>query len=157
MSRTSAVTAEGTREVTFLVCESGRRWCDAARRFVGPFQHAPSESLGEAGPQLSPVRCLVQAVEHAKVRAAVQDKVAAAILWEVTPDNAARVAMTIAQVGVGRPDVLQIVGLHNGGSADARALRLRLAELGVAAVAENPEDLELIARLVRRRFAAATH
>lgn len=139
--------------VRFLVCESGRRWCDAARRFVGPFQHAAGGASGAGNNTRGQVQMTVSPVEHAKVRASLTGHRSIAILWELTPENAGRIALTIAQIGVGRPDAFQLVAIDHPGSPVTDNLSLRIMELGVAAVVHTPEHFSTIAPLVRRRFA----
>ncbi|MCO8123615.1 hypothetical protein NHH03_17855 [Stieleria sp. TO1_6] len=153
------------RQGLLLVCESGRRWCDAARRFVGPFQHAPtagephdalwprSLTADRSDSALGPAPLVrVQSVEGPKVRAAIAGKELVAILWQVSLGNLDAVALSVAQIGVGRPDVLQIAAIDDPLLATAAQLPLRMMELGVRAVVQDPEQFATIARLIRRRF-----
>lgn len=134
-------------EISLLVCESGRRWCDTARRFVGPFQHAPD--------QLSTERLFaVQPIEHEKIHAMIAGLVSVAILWEISTENISSRGLTIAQIGVGRPHVFQIVAIQDESAAESHDLSLRIMELGIAAVVQAPEQFPVIARLLRRRFAS---
>lgn len=150
MTRANPI-AHRDREVTVLVCESGQRWCDAARRFIGPFQHAPKSPVWSAACSTR-LRFRIQPVEHGKARASLQGLPEAVILWEISADNVAATAMTIAQVGVGRQDAIQIVALRDGWSDQAWGYGQRLMELGVVAVLKNPEELARLARLLQRRF-----
>jgi hypothetical protein len=143
-------------EVTVLVCEAGHRWCDAARRFIGPFQHAPATTGGRRAVDAPATVFHVQPTQHDRVRAAIQGNPRAVILWEITSANVAAVAATIAGIGVGRPDVLQCVVLDHGDTARLRDAALRLSEFGVAAIAERPEDLAIAARLIHRCFRPRT-
>ncbi len=148
----SLIAVHTAHEVRVLVCETGHRWCDAARRFIGPFQHAPADSFGRSPDRAKRTLFLVQPARRDQVRAAIQGARHAAILWELSPDNVAQVGASIAQIGVGRPDVLQLVGLDHGHTPRLRRLGLELMELGVRAIAEHPEDLAITARMVHRRF-----
>ncbi len=148
----SLIESHRAAEVMVLVCESGHRWCDAARRFIGPFQHAPAATRGRRGVAATATVFHVQPTQHDQVRAAIEGHPRAAILWEITSANVAPVAESIARIGVGRHDVLQCVVLDHGDTARLRDAALRLSELGVAAIAERPEDLAVTARLIHRRF-----
>lgn len=147
----------GRSDVLFLVCESGRRWCDAARRFVGPFQHTTSQSTTSPTSNhrvafADQPLFQVQPLEPAKVRAMIAGHVAVAILWEISAANTASTALNIAQIGVGRPDALQIVALGEIAAPDAKIFSLQIAELGVSAILSRTEEFATVSRLVRRRF-----
>lgn len=142
-------------EVSFLVSESGRRWLDAARRFVGPFQHAPSPAAGTRRVRSAEPRFVVQAVEHSKVRAMIAGRPSVAILWEISPENASSTALTIAQIGVSRSDIFQLITIREDSDGDANRLSLRLMEFGIAAIVPSPEQFGTIAKLVRRRFSCS--
>lgn len=136
-------------EVAFLVCESGQRWCDTARRFVGPFQHAEDQRPSGASAQPS---IIVRNVPHQKVRASLASNSDAAVLWEISAENVVQVALSVAQIAVGRPDVMQLVGLHSEAGRAGSSIGLRMLELGVRAVVSSPEEFAIISSLVHRRF-----
>lgn len=140
--------------VSVLVCESGRRWCDAARRFVGPFQHATESAPNNRLARIDQPIFAVQPAELSKVRAILAGHKASVILWEISYQNAPAVALTIAQIGVGRPDVLQLAAIGDAPSRQSNDLSLRILELGVSALVRSPEELSSIARMIRRRFSA---
>ncbi|KAA5540946.1 hypothetical protein FYK55_18715 [Roseiconus nitratireducens] len=148
--------------VELLVCESGHRWCDTARRFVGPFQHAflsaPPGGVPGVVPHTGPSEPViaVRAVEHSKVRASIAGLPRAVILWEVGGDNAVPVALTLAQIGVGRPDLMQLIAIDAPSRRIGRRLALSMMELGARAVVQTPEDFADIAPLIRRYFQAST-
>ncbi|MCA9139932.1 MAG: hypothetical protein KDB00_24335, partial [Planctomycetales bacterium] len=119
--------------VSVLVCESGRRWCDAARRFVGPFQHAQTPDAHEESSMIFSV----QSAEHSKVRAMMAGHEAVVILWELSPDNSPVLALTIAQIGVGRGDVLQLAAIDNPPNRQTNDLTMRIMELGVSAIVRS--------------------
>lgn len=135
--------------VLMLVCESGRRWLDTARRFAGPFQPVSGKSL-EVVEQ--PCEIVAQPCELGRVRARLSGEPSVVVLWEVTETNAPQVALAIAQIGVGRPDVLQLVALDSSVEMMAPSMTLRLMELSAAGVVHTPEQFPLLARLIRRRF-----
>ena len=139
-------------EVTVLVCESGRRWCDAARRFVGPFQHAPPLPDHRRGLRSSGPLFTVHAIEHSKVRAMIAGRESVAIVWEISPQTASAIALSISQISVVRPDVVQIVTVSAESASESHDLSLRILELGITAVVETPEQFPMVARLLRRRF-----
>ena len=139
-------------DVSFLVCESGRRWLDAARRFVGPFQHAPRPASGTHRAGSGEPRFSVQAVEHSKVRAMIAGRPSVAILWEISLENASSTALTIAQIGVNRSDIFQLITIREDSGTEANRLSLRMMEFGIAANVPSPEQFGRIAKLVRRRF-----
>lgn len=140
--------------VSVLVCESGRRWCDAARRFVGPFQHATRSAPRIRQVAMDQPIFVVQPAELSKVRAMLAGHKAIVILWEISHQNAPSVALTIAQIGVGRPDVLQLAAIGDAPSRQSNDLSLRILELGVSALVRSPEEFASIARMIRRRFSA---
>ena len=148
-----ARSAGTSTQVLFLVCETGHRWCDAARRFVGPFQHA--RELGSPGCGSTPngPQFVVQSLEPGKVRAMIAGQSAVAILWEFSRDNAAATALNIAKIGAGRPDVFQVGAIGDLSGQQARSLSLQLTELGLAAILHSPEQLATTSRLIHRRFA----
>ena len=140
-------------EVSLLVCESGRRWCDTARRFIGPFQHAPQLSDDRREARSREAVFVVQSIEHSRVRAMIAGRESVAIVWEISRETASSIALTIAQIGVGRPDVVQLITVCAESAAETRDLSLRILELGIAAVVQTPEQFPMVARLLRRRFA----
>jgi hypothetical protein len=82
-----------------------------------------------------------------------------AVLWEISPGDStsaelSSLALSIAKIGVGRPDVFQMIAVGDGPGADADSLTLRVMELGVAAIVQSPEQLATMARLIRRRFSS---
>ncbi|WP_182868739.1 hypothetical protein [Stieleria mannarensis] len=138
--------------VPLWVCESGRRWGDAAKRFVGPFQHHPtpdSTDRAESGERMFHV----QSLDAAGIRAQLSAHRDLVILWEVATENAPAIALHIAQIGVARPDVLQLAAIDDLSRLQSRRLALRMMELGAAAVLHDPLDLAVYAKLVHRRFA----
>ncbi len=145
-----------TTSVLMLVCESGRRWLDTARRFVGPFQPVSGKSPGITAQhcEISAQHCEISAqhCELGRVRARLSGEPSVAVLWEVTEAIAPHVALAIAQIGVGRPDVLQLVAMDTSVEMMAPSMTLRLMELSAAGVVHTPEQFPLLARLIRRRF-----
>ncbi|MEO1524288.1 MAG: hypothetical protein AAFX06_02580 [Planctomycetota bacterium] len=127
---------------TLWVVEAGTRWCDAARRFVGPFQHAETDAVIS-----TPV--LVQSIESGKVRAAIAGNPVTSILWEVSAENASAVALAIAQVGVTQGDVLQLVATEG---KTPRGIEIRMMEFGVRAVMHRTEQFAALAPMVHRFF-----
>lgn len=148
-------------EIAFLVCESGRRWLDTARRFVGPFQHAdpsiastntdagdPSSNQSNNGPVV-----IVKSSPLERVRASLAGESSGAILWELSVENAKQLSLTIAQISSSRPNVLQIVALHQGAVVKGAALGIQMMEFGVRAVVASPEEFAKFTPLVHRHFA----
>ncbi|QDV47209.1 hypothetical protein Enr13x_71180 [Stieleria neptunia] len=151
MNRFVAVAPTG-QAIPFWVCESGRRWSDAAKRFVGPFQHdADTEACGQAVGSGRPT-FHVQVFEAAKIRALLAGQSDLVLLWELSAENTSAVALHIAQIGASRPDVMQWAAIDDVSPHQSASLSLRIRELGVSAVLHQPQDLALLARLVRRRF-----
>ncbi|MEL6107814.1 MAG: hypothetical protein AAFU85_17455 [Planctomycetota bacterium] len=123
------------------VVESTSRWCDAARRFVGPFQHIDHD------PSTQPI--VVRSIELGKVRAAIAGTATTAILWEISSDTLTETALVIAQIGATRSTVLQLAAT---GDRSTKGLERCLMELGVRGVLRQPEQLATFARLVHRFF-----
>ncbi|MCC9599147.1 hypothetical protein LOC67_01145 [Stieleria sp. JC731] len=135
----------------FLVAESGRRWLDAARRFVGPFAHAAADDpVSDRG---SVIR--VQAIERQLVRSAIASAGDCFVLWEVDATNCSTIALSIAQVSVSHHDVMQFVAIDRSQRPWSASQLASLMELGVTMLLRRPEDLSLSARLVRRKIAKA--
>ena len=141
--------SSAAREVNVLVCESGTRWGDVARRFLGPRSFWGPDQDPDSGAHF-----IVRPTEHTKVRSAIGGVTDVVILWEVLPQNVSAIALTVAQIGVGRSDVLQIAAVAADHAGQVNGLSLRLQELGVEATCPSPEAFFPIARLIRRRFAA---
>lgn len=129
---------------TLWVVESESRWCHAARRFVGPFQHLDRDPTSE------PI--FVRSIEFAKVRSAIAGAPATAILWGISPETLPETALVIAQIGATRSTVLQLAAVSEKA---AKGVELCLMELGVRGVVSRPEQLATYARLVHRFFDAA--
>jgi len=141
-----------------VVCESGQRWCDAVRRFVGPFQHAPqpprrSSVASELADPPDREAVIVQSVAHDRVWASIAHVAPVAILWEVSPDVADASALAIAQIGVARPDCLQLIAVDGPSSRSTQALAISMTSLGVRAALRSPEELAALSPLVTRFFA----
>ncbi|QEF96530.1 hypothetical protein Mal15_05580 [Stieleria maiorica] len=139
--------------IPLWVCESGRRWCDAAKRFVGPFQHDP-KPVSTDGTEPGERMFHVQSLDAAPIRAQLPAHRDLVILWEVVSEHTPAVALHIAQIGVTRPDVLQLAAIDDVPRARSRRLALRMMELGAAVVLHDPLDLAVYAKLVHRRFLA---
>jgi hypothetical protein len=159
---------------TLLVCESGKRWSDTARRFVGPFQHRLTSPLTgsltgslagysgggkatgghAAGQAPSPPAVHVEQVEFDKVRSMLASLRRCAVLWEVDPRGVHETALTIARIGVGRPDVLQLVAWKASqfDPPPSPALETELLELGVRAAIKSPEHFARFTPLIQRFF-----
>ena len=147
-----ATVSKASREIPFWVCESGRRWSDAAKRFVGPFQHdADADSSGQVAGSGRPT-FHVHVLDAAKIRALLAGQPDLVILWELSAENTSAVALHIAQIGASRPDVMQLAAIDDVSRHRSDRLSLRIRELGVSAVLHQPQELALLARLVRRRF-----
>lgn len=139
-------------ESVFLVCESGRRWSDAARRFVGPFQHADRTNPSIDESPLDAAIVIVKPVPLEKVRASLSGTASAAVLWELSEQNAAKLSLTVAQIGFARPDVLQFVALHQDAIKTGKALGIQMMQFGVRGVVSSPEEFAAFSQLVHRRF-----
>ncbi|MCS7469456.1 hypothetical protein NZK35_22620 [Stieleria sp. ICT_E10.1] len=150
-----ATVSTASRVIPFWVCESGRRWSDAAKRFVGPFQHdADADSSGQGMGSGQPT-FHVQRLDAAKIRALISGQSDLVIFWELSAENTSAVALHVAQIGASRPDVMQWAAIDDVCRHQSDRLALRIRELGVSAVLHQPQELALLARLVRRRFSAA--
>ena len=147
--------------VPVLVCESGRRWKDAVLRFVVTRQESVPRwgfvdgkrfKRSDADPIPSKFNMRVEQIELPKVRALVNGLSTAVVLWETTAENLQAVALTIAQIGAGRTEVLQIVALDGFQRLETRRIKSQMLELPVAASVDAPEQLHLLSRLIDRRF-----
>ena len=154
--------------IPLLICESGNRWRDAARRFLGanphrrdrrdlPREHFEDRDSADEGPDAIGsefgTRFEVLSVEHSKVRALIAGFQDLVLLWECTPDQAQSIALTVAQVGAARPDALQLASVSAPSRNQRLDLSLQMQAIGIAAVLETPEQLENLSRLIRRKFA----
>ncbi|MDM4015581.1 hypothetical protein [Roseiconus lacunae] len=152
--------------VPFYVAATNRRWFNAARRFVGAFAHAAADDPTAQ----TTMTCDVRAVDASYVRSAIATANQTAnhangqgfVLWEMNAANSSAVSLSIAQVAVSHHDVLQFVAIDRSAGAPPAAtppvgtwsyqLRLMIQELGVAMIADRPEDLVQVARIVQQRL-----
>jgi hypothetical protein len=95
---------------------------------------------------------VVHPIDHAKVRAMIAGQESVAILWEISRETASSIALSIAQIGVVRPDIVQIITVSAESASETQDLSLRILEFGVTAVVQTPEQFPLVARLLRRHF-----
>ncbi|MDV6029046.1 MAG: hypothetical protein F9B45_02840 [Phycisphaera sp. RhM] len=151
MNRFAAVSKAG-EVIPFWVCESGRRWSDAAKRFVGPFQHDAGVDVSGQDLESGQPAFHVQVLDAAKIRALISGQSDLVVLWELSAENLSAVALHVAQIGVSRPDVMQWAAIDDVSRHPSDRLALRIRELGVSAVLHQPQEMALLARLVRRRF-----
>ncbi|WP_442509576.1 hypothetical protein SH528x_001156 [Novipirellula sp. SH528] len=140
---------EPSNDVTWLVCEQGSRWADAARRFSpedlsDPWIPAvisceaadiPNRIAGNRMAKLGPPR-----------------RIPMIVLWELTPQSIAGQCRVITQLRLAFPTVIQLAGL----TRIPGSIRTVISELGVSIMLPDPEALQNVARTINQRAFLAT-
>ena len=135
---------ESSNEVTWLVCERGSRWADAARCFSldglsDPW--IPVVISCEAGDVPSRI------ARHRMARLGSPRRIPMVVLWELTPQSIAAKCRVITQLRLAFPTVIQLAGLNRiPGSMQAI-----ISELGISITLANPESLQKVARTINQR------
>ena len=129
----------------WLICESGERWANAARRFA---------------PQLMPppwVASIVSARHPARGSAISAHRVSAesrsVLLWEIDPVDFSNACDSLASIAIEYPNTLRLAAAS--GLSNHR--RMMISELAVAATIANPEDLPSLTGMLHAYFAMPGH
>ncbi|TWU20463.1 hypothetical protein Pla52o_43410 [Novipirellula galeiformis] len=144
---------ESSDDVTWLVCEQGNRWADAARRFAAeglaePWVPVVISCDAEELPNLLSGRL---AGRHPK--RTFRRRPPVIVLWELAPKSIAAKCRIITETRWAFPEVIQLAGITRIPSS----LHPAISEFGIAIQLRNPESLQNVAaRINRRCFAAPT-
>ncbi|GAA5509279.1 hypothetical protein [Novipirellula caenicola] len=140
---------DSSDEVTWLVCEQGNRWADAARRFSPEGLQEPWVSQVTS---CEPSEVLRQIARHPLAKTSSHRRIPVVVLWELTPGGIAKMLLVVTQVKAAFPDVIQMAGI----TGIPNSMHPAISELGASLLLTAPESLQNVARQINRRAFAAS-
>ncbi len=132
-----------SREVVWIVCESGNRWQNAVRHFG---TEGLEDSVDFLNFSCDSIDMLKQVQNHAGKKHAT-----VIVLWEITPKTIAAKCRVIAECRLRYPSVIQISGI----ARIPNRYQAMLSELGITVALKRPESLQRVARIINQVLQAS--